>query len=335
MQDPVSGFTYPDEWVSLCRNDASRLLVSQGLAVLTSDGTIRKRGFTTGSTASAAAKASVLSLTKSGITKVSVLTPAGIRIHIPVFAYRGKGECSKYSGDYPGDVTSGMIFTAEATLADSEVSLIFSEGIGRWNRDTQRYKTGDPAVSPQARDEILNAIKEAIEKTGVPGVTVRIFAQQGIEVAEKTLNRMIGVTGGISILGTTGFVEPWDDHLEQAACDRAILAEKVVLTTGRIGMKYARMLFPDREVILAGSRLGTIIPNLMGEVIICGLPALVLKYVNPSILEETGFSTVEEFMTTDNFLPAMNTSFQNYKKIHPDVRIVVVNREGTVIGDSS
>jgi cobalt-precorrin-5B (C1)-methyltransferase len=94
------------------------------------------------------------------------------------------------------------------------------------------------------------------------------------------------------------------------------------------------MLFPDHEVILAGSRLGTIIPHLTGEVIICGLPALVLKYINPVILEGTGFSTVEEFMTNDRFLPAMQTSFQIYKSAHPNVRIVVVNREGAIIGDS-
>jgi len=100
-------------------------------------------------------------------------------------------------------------------------------------------------------------------------------------------------------------------------------------------MRYARMLFPEHEVILAGSRLGTIIPHLKGEVIICGLPALVLRYINPVILEGTGFSTVEEFMTSDVFSSAMHTSFQNYKREHPDTRIVIVNREGIVIGDSS
>ena len=335
MQDPVSGFTYPEEWVSLCTDETERRLVSQGLAVLTSDGTIRRRGFTTGSSASAAAKAAVLSLTQTGFSDVSILTPVGIHVQIPVSTDNGTGERRKYSGDYPGDVTAGLVFSAEATPADSGITLVFDEGIGRWSRDTPRYKTGDPAVSSQARNEIQNAIEEAVQETGIPGVAVRIFARQGREVAEKTLNKMVGVIGGISILGTTGFVEPWDDHLEQAACDRAVHAERVVLTTGRIGMRYARMLFPDHEVILAGSRLGTIIPQLTGEVTICGLPALVLKYVNPAILEGTGYSTVEEFMTTERFLPAMHTSFLIYKSAHPNIRIVVVNREGTVIGDSA
>ena len=148
-------------------------------------------------------------------------------------------------------------------------------------------------------------------------------------------NQMVGVIGGISILGTTGFVEPWDDHLEQTVCERAIAADRVVLTTGRIGMRYARMLFPNHEVILAGSRLGAVIPHLSGEVIICGLPALVLKYINPQFLEGTGYSTVEELMSTDIFEPLMKSSFQTYKRAHPNIRVVVINREGQIIGDST
>ncbi len=335
MLDPVSGFPYPAKWVSLCTDEASRLLVTQGLAILTSDGTIRRRGFTTGSTAAAAAKAAVLSLMKTGMREVSILTPARITIKIPVCAENGTGECIKYAGDYPGDVTAGLAFTAEAVIAESGISVTFGEGIGRWSRDTPRCKAGDPAVSFHAKDEIIYAIEEAVGETGIPGVTVNIFARQGSAVAEKTLNQMVGVTGGISILGTTGFVEPWDDHLEQAVCERALQAERVVLTTGRIGLRYARMLFPDHEVILAGSRLGSIVPHLTGEVIICGLPALVLKYINPRILDGTNCPTVEEFMTHERFSEAMQSSFEIFKNTHPNVRIVLINRQGAIIGDSS
>jgi cobalt-precorrin-5B (C1)-methyltransferase len=123
MLDPVSGFPYPAKWVSLCTDEASRLLVTQGLAILTSDGTIRRRGFTTGSTAAAAAKAAVLSLMKTGMREVSILTPARITIKIPVCAENGTGECIKYAGDYPGDVTAGLAFTAEAVIAESGISV--------------------------------------------------------------------------------------------------------------------------------------------------------------------------------------------------------------------
>jgi len=335
MRDPVSGFEYPESWVKLCTDSSHLSSIQQGLAVLTADGSVRMRGFTTGSTAAAAAKAAVLSLSHSDIWQVTILTPVHIPIQVMVSSHQGIGHCSKYAGDYPGDVTAGLEFIAVARPAESGITIEFGEGIGRWDRNTPRYHKGDPAVSAQARSEINTAIQEAVHETGIPGVLVRISSPQGKEVAEKTLNRMIGVTNGISILGTTGFVEPWDDHLEEAVLERAAQTDRVVLTTGRVGMRFARLLFPTHEVILAGSRLGTIIPHLSGTIIICGLPALVLKYVNPHFLDGTGYTTVEELMSTDIFLPAMNTSLQAYKREHPTIRVVVVNREGKVIGDST
>ncbi|PWR75135.1 cobalt-precorrin-5B (C(1))-methyltransferase [Methanospirillum stamsii] len=336
MQDPVSGFDYPVSWVERCNNPGLLELVDKGLAILTADGEVRKRGFTTGTTAAAAAKAAVLSLAGDDIREVTILTPSNIRIHIPVFAENGTGRCKKYSGDYPGDVTAGLEFVAQASpsVSSSETKLTFGPGIGIWDRDIPRYKKGEPAVSFQVMDEIRTAINEAIAEIGISEISVMIYAPNGVEVAEKTLNRKVGVVEGISVLGTTGFVEPWDDHLEQTVCERAAGAERVVLTTGRIGMRYARMLFPDHEVILAGSRLGTIIPHLTGRIIICGLPALVLKYVNPRFLENTGYPTVEEMTGSEFFIPAMHAAFEMYKTQHPDIRIVIVNREGEIIGDS-
>ena len=155
MQDPVSGFTYPEEWILLCRDEQSRLLVSKGLAVLASDGTVRKRGFTTGSTAAAAAKAAVLSLTKNCITEVSILTPAGIRIHVPVTADRGTGECVKYSGDYPGDVTAGMTFSAEVVPSDSK-PLHFD---GEWRGGFAIHPVRDRDPRCLEASWILNAVR--------------------------------------------------------------------------------------------------------------------------------------------------------------------------------
>ncbi|MDD1724463.1 MAG: cobalt-precorrin-5B (C(1))-methyltransferase [Methanospirillum sp.] len=334
MQDPVSGFEYPESWIVPGMDPKTRELIEKGLAILTSDGSVRRRGFTTGTTASAAAKAAILSLAGQDITDVHVTTPSGIRVYIPVETEEGVGLCRKYPGDYPGDVTAGLLFRGEASMAEEGRKLSFGEGIGRWERSSARYKKGDPAVSIQAHDEILNAIHEAMEETGLKGISLHLTVPDGREVAKKTLNRMVGVSGGISVLGTTGFVEPWDDHLEQTACERALQAEKVVLTTGRVGMKYARLFFPDYEVILAGSRLSGIIPQITGKVIICGLPALILKFMNPVFLDETGCMTVEELMETEMFIPRMNSTITRFKEKYPDTRVVLVNRSGVIIGDS-
>lgn len=334
MRDPITGFVYPDAWIRPGTDQSDITAIETGLSVLTSDGTIRRRGFTTGTTVSAAAKAAVLSLAGHKIKSVQVMTPSGIRIDMPVNGEGGTGSCSKFSGDYPGDVTAGLVFVAKATPGGDGVQISFGEGIGRWARDTPRNKAGDPAISGPANNELYNAVLEAMDEVGIPVVSVTIISPDGAAVAKNTLNEMVGVQGGISVLGTTGFVEPWDDHLEQTVCERAAGAEKVVLTTGRTGMRISRLLFPDHEVALAGSRLGGIIPHLTGEIVICGLPALILKYINPCFLEGTGFLTVEEMIESDLFIPRMEASFMAYKKEHPDIRVVVVSREGTVIGDS-
>ncbi len=100
--------------------------------------------------------------------------------------------------------------------------------------------------------------------------------------------------GGISILGSTGFVEPWNDHF---ISDRALElkgAKRVVVTTGRTGLKFSRILFPDHKAVLMGSQLDRLEFEKDQESILCGLPALILKWAWPRVLEGTNFGTVAE-----------------------------------------
>ena len=78
MRDPVTGFEYPVEWVKRCAVPAQILLAEQGLAVLTSSGTVLCRGFTTGTTAAAACKAALLSLSGTTISSVFIKIPSGL-----------------------------------------------------------------------------------------------------------------------------------------------------------------------------------------------------------------------------------------------------------------
>ena len=84
---------------------------------------------------------------------------------------------------------------------------------------------------------ILTSIEEAADLQGLSGVRVRLHIPWGSVIAKRTLNPKVGVVGGISILGTTGLVEPWDDHLEESMCQRLSAAHNAVLTTGRIGLR--------------------------------------------------------------------------------------------------
>jgi cobalt-precorrin-5B (C1)-methyltransferase len=334
MRDPVTGFEYPAEWVKRCTVPAQLLLAEQGLAILTSSGTVLRRGFTTGTTAASACKAAVLSLSGMTISSVSLNIPCGLVVRVPVDAYAGKASCKKYAGDYPSDVTAGVMMVAQAIPVPYGIELEPGEGIGRFVRNTPRYRAGEPAISTVSRDCIMRSIKEAMDETALSGVMVRLHIPKGSEIAKKTLNSRVGVEGGISILGTTGLVEPWDDHLEESICSQVSSAENPVITTGRMGLRYARLLYPDHEVILVGGKISEALDAAQGAVILCGLPALILRHINSQILEGTGYATVEEFAASPLFLPVMHNALAGFKKDRPAVHVVLVNRNGSVIGES-
>jgi cobalt-precorrin-5B (C1)-methyltransferase len=116
--------------------------------------------------------------------------------------------------------------------------------------------------------------------------------------------------------------------------ERVSTSSNAVLTTGRIGLRYARLLYPDRDIVLVGGKIGEALAAAKGEVILFGLPALILRYINPHILDGTEYTTVEEFATSPTFNLAMNASLREFKKEHPQVRVVLVNRTGAIIGES-
>jgi cobalt-precorrin-5B (C1)-methyltransferase len=335
MRDPVTGFEYPDTWVEQCRDPGKLLLAEKGLAVLTSTGSVLVRGFTTGTTAAAACMASVISLPGTPVTSVPITIPCGLTVDVAVEAYAGQASAKKFAGDYPGDVTAGLLFVAQAIPLDGGIHLSFGDGIGRFSRDTPRFKAGTPAVSPPAMACIYTSVQEALGKTGLAGIEVLLNVPQGRMVAQKTLNPRMGVMGGISILGTTGLVEPWDDHLTESTLERVSAAERPVLTTGRTGLRFARLLYPDREVILIGGKIGNALAAVRGGAILFGLPALILRYINPQILEGTVSATVEELSVTPAFPAIVKKNLAAFRQQYPAISVVLVNREGQVIGESA
>ena len=334
MRDPVTGFEYPASWQQKVSDPRELNLVGQGFAVLTASGTILRRGYTTGTTAAAACKAAILSLSHD-VSRVTVRLPCDLVVAgIPVEAHAGHASCRKYAGDYPADVTAGIEFLAEAVATPEGLTLVPGPGIGHFSRDTPRYRKGAPAISEAPLVCILAAMQEALDVTGLSGVTVTLSIPEGARVAQKTLNPRVGVTGGISVLGTTGLVEPWDDHLGESIRARLSGTKNVVLTTGRVGLRYSRLLFPDREVVLAGGRIGEALSAAQGDVILCGLPALILKYIEPHILEGTGYATVEELAASPAFFPVAAPVLAAFRKKYPRVRVVLVNRDGKIIEES-
>ena len=335
MRDPVTGFVYPDAWVERCHDPYRLHLAGEGLAVLTASGTVLIRGYTTGTTAAAACMAAVLTLDGPPALSVPVTLPCGLVVNVPVDAEGGRAMVRKFAGDYPGDVTAGIEFIATVLPAAEGVWISYGEGIGRFSRDTPRYKKDAPAVSPPALACIEESVREAMESAGLPGVRIKLSIPEGRAVAEKTLNPRVGVLGGISVLGSTGLVEPWDDHLTESSLGRIAAARRPVLTTGRIGLRFARLRFPEDEVILIGGKIGESLAAVKGAAVLFGLPALILRHLRPGILDGTGYGTVEELAASPLFGSIVQETLAECSAHNPGIKVILIDREGNTIGETS
>ncbi|MDW5562487.1 MAG: cobalt-precorrin-5B (C(1))-methyltransferase [Methanomassiliicoccus sp.] len=331
MIDPVSKFEYPEQWISLCKERDDLSFVESGLAVLTSDGKVLRRGYTTGTTAAAACQAAIESLGVKELREVNVTIACGIIVPVEVLAGHGSAACYKYPGDYPDDATAGTEFRAMFIRYQDETSLDVGPGIGRWDHDTPRYGKGDAAISHTAMACILSSVTAACRARGQKGALIYLEAVDGDRIALRTLNHRVGVLGGISVLGSTGLVEPWDDHLGQDSIERAKRAEKAVITTGRVGLKYARLRYPDQEVVLVGANIREALDSRKQGLTLFGLPALIIKFIDPSVLEGRKERTIEEVVHSRDGPNLLHTSVQRFKSLYPGHGIVIIDRAGRVM----
>lgn len=331
--DPVTGFAVHPSWLKMCPDPQALAKIKSGRWVLLSNGLLSRRGLTTGTTSAAACKGAILSL-KKPVQEVEITTAAQITVTVPVVARKGFCIAIKDGGDHKFDVTAGLEIAAQAFLAD-ETLLTAGRGIGRITARGLCDEMGRPAISPTAKKQIMMAIAQALQETGLAGVRVELSVPRGEELAKKTLNPRLGVSGGISILGSTGFVEPWNDHFSG---DRALElkeAKKVVVTTGRTGLKMSRILFPDHHAVLLGSQLDLLKFDEDQESILCGLPALILKWAWPQILEGTDFGTVAEMVEKEPQHKNIAAALLMARKKLPKTRIVLLHKDGSTLADIS
>ena len=329
--DPVTGFQIPSSWLKLCLDPQALQKIRSGRWVLLSGGKLLRRGLTTGTTAAAACKGAVLSLKRS-VDSVNIETPVGLKVSLPVIAKEGFCVAVKEGGDHQFDVTAGLEIVAQASLSE-RTDLVAGKGVGRIMAKGLCEELGRPAISPSARRQIMLAIAEGLSETRLSGARVELSIPRGEYLAEKTLNPSLGVVGGISILGSTGFVEPWNDHLIGDRAEEMKSAEKVVVSTGRTGLKFSRILFPDHKAVLMGSRLDRLAFERDQESVLCGLPALILKWAWPEVLEGTGYGTVAEMVEREPDHRNITLALEKVKKNLPNTRIVLLRRDGSILKD--
>ncbi len=329
--DPVTGFEIPAAWIHLCKDEDVLDRIRSGRWVLLANGRLLRRGLTTGTTAAAACKGSVISLLKP-IDEVEVPTSVGIRVSLPVKAHKGFCVAVKDGGDHQFDVTHGLEIVASCVAAEKK-ELFIGMGIGKISSPGLCAPPGKPAISQSARRQILKAIEEGLDETGLEGAKVELSVPGGERLALKTLNPKLGVIGGISILGSTGFVEPWNEHLSDSRSGEIKGLKKVVVTTGRTGLKFSRILFPDHKAVLIGSKLDLLEFEEGQESVLCGLPALILKWAWPDVLMGTSCGTVAELVERRPDHKNIPFALKKAKERLPFTRIVLLHKDGRIFWD--
>lgn len=178
-----------------------------------------RSGFTTGSCAAAAAKAAAwMLLTRTEKTNISIITPKGDAFDAYILDIQKTDDSVKCAvrkdgGDDP-DVTTGALIYAEVRFSDAEgIRLDGGEGVGRITRPGLDQPVGEAAINSVPRSMIKQEVNEVAEACGYDGgFDVIISVPGGEEIAARTFNPRLGIEGGISIIGTSGVVEPMSEQ---------------------------------------------------------------------------------------------------------------------------
>ena len=209
-------------------------------------------GFTTG-TCAAAASAGAARMLLSGkvIENITVITPSGNSVTVGLTDIKKENDyvsCAvqKDSGDDP-DVTDKILVYSTVSYEKSGITVDGGEGVGRVTKKGLKQQIGEAAINPVPRKMIEEQLKTAAADYSYDGgLKAVISVPMGTQIAKKTFNPRLGIEGGISILGTTGIVEPMS---EQALIDtisveldvrRAQNEEFIIVTPGNYGQDFLR-----------------------------------------------------------------------------------------------
>lgn len=248
-------------------------------------------GYTTGSCAAAAVKgAAEILLGGKKISEVELMTPKGILLNLELLDIRQEENavsCAvrKDAGDDP-DTTDGILVYARAEkLSASDASeqtgmeadqkeltenkdrflIDGGAGVGRVTRPGLKQPVGEAAINPVPKAMILRSAEEAADRFDYEGrLKITISVPKGEEIAKKTFNPRLGIVGGISILGTSGIVEPMS---EKALIDSirvemsqhiAMEEEYLLVTPGNYGADFLRehMELPFEKNIKCSNYVG-------------------------------------------------------------------------------
>lgn len=194
-------------------------------------------GYTTGSCAAAASKAAAIMLfRKCEIYKISIMTPKGIFLELEVLDivmndHYVSCAIQKDSGDDP-DVTNGVkVYAKVCKIEKFEIEIDGGLGVGRVTKKGLEQPVNSAAINQVPRQMIRQEVMEVFSEFDYhAGIRVEISIPEGAAIAKKTFNPRLGIEGGISVLGTSGIVEPMS---EAALIDSIKVEMKMLKASGK------------------------------------------------------------------------------------------------------
>ena len=221
------------------------------------DGEMLRCGYTTGSCAAAAAKAAAQMLLSGDIVSEAVLTtPGGTVLTLEILDVKRTGDyvsCAvrKDGGDDP-DVTNGLLVYSSVRKAAQGVRILGGKGVGRVTKAGLDQPVGEAAINSVPRKMISEAVSDIARKQGYEGgFEVTVSVPGGEAIAAKTFNPRLGIVGGISILGTTGIVEPMSNSAvtgtirAEEKMRRAEGKKSLLMTVGNYSKSFLAEVMPD------------------------------------------------------------------------------------------
>ncbi|MDW8001283.1 MAG: cobalt-precorrin-5B (C(1))-methyltransferase CbiD [Deltaproteobacteria bacterium] len=227
-----------------------------------------RKGYTTGTCAQAASKASAIMLfEKKVIDEVSIVTPIGVPLRLPIVDQKVDEDfarCAviKDAGDEP-DVTDKIkVYSTVRVSEKPGITIKGGEGIGIVTKAGLPIPKGEYAINPVPRMMIIKELSQFLIM--VKGLEVIISVPLGEEIAKRTFNPKLGIVGGISILGTTGFVEPRSvdayktSLVLQLDMVKASGHKRVALVLGYLGERYCREVLglSEEMIVRVGDHVG-------------------------------------------------------------------------------
>lgn len=227
-------------------------------------------GYTTGSCAAAAAKAAAAMLLNGKSRKdINISTPKGIPLNLEVKEIIMQEEfvtCAirKDSGD-DADVTNGILVFATVRKTEKEISIDGGEGVGRVTKPGLDQEIGQAAINRVPRSMIYSEVLEVCEEYGyTKGLEVIISMPEGQALAKKTFNPRLGIEGGLSVLGTTGIVEPMSETalVETIRTEMGMLAaqgyDHLIAAPGNYGEAFSggQLILPEKKTVKCSNFIG-------------------------------------------------------------------------------